>query len=140
MGESPGQRLYSTPGMEQALQGGIDVRACMEWFLYFLGRAVAGDREVLAVIVSTARFWEVATSDQQRRVLNRRLDDFAGKLTTSQLAVLGNCTQDTAYRDILQAVETVVLARSTEGGGGLASTGSFRFFRLTPRTDHCLTF
>jgi len=37
-------------------------------------------------------------------VLNRLLDGFEGKLTTSKGAKLAKCSQDTAHRDILDLV------------------------------------
>lgn len=39
------------------------------------------------------------------KVLNRVLDGFEGKLTTSKWAKLANCSRDTAYRDILDLIE-----------------------------------
>jgi Fic family protein len=49
-------------------------------------------------------------------VLNRLLDGFEGKLTTSKYAKLAKCSQDTALRDILSLVERGILARNPEGG------------------------
>jgi Fic family protein len=49
-------------------------------------------------------------------VLNRLLDGFEGKLTTSKYSKLTKCSQDTAYRDILPLVERGILVRSPAGG------------------------
>ena len=49
-------------------------------------------------------------------VLNRLLDGFEGKLTTSKYAKLARCSQDTALRDILPLVERGILVRGPEGG------------------------
>ncbi|HUY28883.1 MAG TPA: hypothetical protein VMV27_15850 [Candidatus Binataceae bacterium] len=49
-------------------------------------------------------------------VLNRLLDGFEGKLTTSKYAKLAKCSQDTALRDILPLVERGILVRNPEGG------------------------
>ena len=49
-------------------------------------------------------------------MLNRLLDGFDGKLTTSKWAKLANCSQDTAMRDILSLIERGVLVRNPEGG------------------------
>jgi Fic family protein len=48
---------------------------------------------------------DVPLNERQRLVLNRLLDGFEGKLTTSKWAKLGKCSQDTALRDILYRVE-----------------------------------
>jgi len=53
---------------------------------------------------------------RQRLVLNRLLDGFEGKLTTSKYAKLAKCSQDTALRDILALVERGILIRNPEGG------------------------
>ena len=55
-------------------------------------------------------------NDRQRLVLNRLLDGFEGKLTTSKYAKLAKCSQDTALRDILALVERGILVRNPEGG------------------------
>ena len=49
-------------------------------------------------------------------MLNRLLDGFEGKLTSSKWAALAKCSADTALRDINALVEAGVLRRA-EGGG-----------------------
>jgi Fic family protein len=49
-------------------------------------------------------------------VLNRLLDDFKGKLTSSKYAKLAKCSQDTASRDLKALVEAGMLARGAAGG------------------------
>jgi Fic family protein len=75
---------------------------------------------LLTAVLTKARFWEanasVAMNDRQRLVLNRLLDGFEGKLTTSKYAKLTKCSQDTALRDILPLVELGILVRNPEGG------------------------
>jgi len=44
------------------------------------------------------------------------LDDFEGKLTTSQWAKLTKSSQDTAARDIARLVEHGILVRNPAGG------------------------
>jgi Fic family protein len=51
-----------------------------------------------------------------RAVLNRLLDGFEGKLTTTKWAKLMKSSQDTATRDIQDLIERGVLVRSSEGG------------------------
>lgn len=55
-------------------------------------------------------------NERQRLVLNRLLDGFEGKLTTSKWAKLAMCSHDTALRDIAALVEGGVLVRNAEGG------------------------
>jgi Fic family protein len=92
----------------------------MEWFLGCLGRAIEGAQHTLAAVLTKARFWQaradVTLNDRQCLVLNRLLDGFEGKLTTSRWAKLTKSSQDTALRDILPLVERGILTRNPEGG------------------------
>jgi len=106
--------------LEQTQKGTMDATHWTEWFLGCLGRAIDGAQTTLGSVLAKARFWEsVATiplNDRQRLVLNRLLDGFEGKLTTSKYAKLAKCSQDTALRDILPLVERGILVRNPEGG------------------------
>jgi Fic family protein len=98
----------------------MDITAWMDWFLACLGRAIDGAQIALQGVLSKARFWETfATTplnDRQRNVVNRLLDGFEGKLTTSKYAKLTDCSQDTALRDILSLVERGMLVQGEAGG------------------------
>ena len=48
-------------------------------------------------------------NERQRLILNRLLDGFEGKLTSSKWAKLAKCSQDTALRDIDNLVERGIL-------------------------------
>ena len=106
--------------LEQTQQGSLDITPWMEWFLGCLGRAIDGAQTTLKAVLAKARFWETfgATpwNDRQREVVNRLLDGFEGKLTTSKYAKLTRCSQDTALRDILSLVDRGILMRGEEGG------------------------
>jgi Fic family protein len=106
--------------LERTQKGTMDVTRWMEWFLGCLGRAIDGAHVTLSAVLSKARFWEriksVQLNDRQRLVVNRLLDGFEGKLTTSKYATLAKCSQDTAYRDILALVDHGVLSQNPEGG------------------------
>ena len=106
--------------LERTQKETMDVTPWMEWFLGCLGRAIDGARTILSAVLAKARFWEaiagVPLHQRQRLVLNRLLDGFEGKLTTSKYAKLAKCSQDTALRDILALVERCVLVRNPEGG------------------------
>jgi Fic family protein len=130
--ESSPQRFYSMSAqirqernayygiLERTQKGTMDITAWMDWLLGCLGRAIDGAQTTLSAVLSKARFWErikdVPLNDRQRFVLNRLLDGFEGKLTTSKYAALAKCSQDTAHRDILALVDNGVLVRNPEGG------------------------
>jgi Fic family protein len=106
--------------LEQTQQGTLDITAWMEWFLGCLGRAIDAAQTTLGSILAKARFWEEAAglqiNDRQRLILNRLLDGFEGKLTSSKYAQLAKCSHDTALRDILALVERGLLVRNPAGG------------------------
>ena len=76
--------------LEQTQKGTMDITPWMEWFLGCLGRAIDGAQTTLSAVLDKARFWEriqdVPLNERQRLVLNRLLDGFEGKLTTSKYA------------------------------------------------------
>jgi len=106
--------------LEQTQKDGLDITPWMEWFLGCLGRAIDGAEAILGTVLVKARFWEsirgVSLSDRQTLVLNRLLDGFEGKLTTSKYAKLTKSSPDTALRDLMNLVERGILIRSPSGG------------------------
>jgi Fic family protein len=106
--------------LERTQKGTMDVTPWMLWFLDCLGRAIDGAQQTLSGVLEKARFWErikdITLNDRQRFVVNRLLDGFEGKLTTSKYATLAKCSQDTAYRDILELIARGVMRQNPEGG------------------------
>jgi len=106
--------------LERTQRGTMDITAWMDWFLGCLGRAIDGAQIALKGVLAKARFWETfataSLNDRQRKVVNRLLDGFEGKLTTSKYAKLTKCSQDTALRDILSLLDRGMLLQSQAGG------------------------
>ena len=106
--------------LEATQKDTTDITSWLTWFLECLGRAIDGAEILLAGVMAKARFWErlddVSLNERQRSVLNRMLDGFEGKLTTSKWAKLTKSSQDTATRDIQDLVKKGILERSTQGG------------------------
>ena len=130
--ERSAQRFYSVSAqirlerndyyarLEASQKGSMDVTGWQEWLLGCLVRAITGAESALASVLFKSRFWNrfaaEPMNERQIKVLNRLLDGFEGKLTSSKWATLAKCSQDTAYRDILELMERGVLTRN-EGGG-----------------------
>ena len=107
--------------LERSQKGGVDITAWLEWFLACLGRAVAGAEESLASVLRKAKVWErintlSPVNERQRKIINRLLDGFEGKLSTSKYAKLTKCSGDTALRDIKSLLDQGILSQ-TDGGG-----------------------
>lgn len=139
--ERTGQRFYSMSAqtrrehneyyeiLESTQKGELDVTPWLQWFLGCLQRAVEGSAQMLESTLYKAAFWErfarEPLNDRQIKVLNRLLDGFEGKLTSSKWAKIAKCSQDTAHRDIVDLIERGALKR--EPGGGRSTS-----YSLTP--------
>jgi Fic family protein len=106
--------------LESSQKGVLDVTAWIEWFLGCLKRAIQASEVTLQDVLTKARFWEAhageITNSRQKLLLNRLLDGFEGKLTSSKWALIAKCSQDTALRDIGDLVDRGILAREEAGG------------------------
>jgi Fic family protein len=130
--EKTGRRFYSLSAqirkerkayydmLEWTQKGDLDVTRWQDWFLNCLFRAIEGAQETLSQILQKARFWEhfakEPLNERQIKVLKRLLDGFEGKLTTSKWAKIAKCSQDTAYRDILDLIERGAMRKDPAGG------------------------
>lgn len=106
--------------LESTQKGGLDVTDWLTWFLACLLRAVEKAEETLATVLAKARFWQqlagISLNDRQIKLLNKLLDGFEGKLTSSKWATIAKCSQDTALRDITDLLERGVLRKSDASG------------------------
>lgn len=112
------KRYYDA--LESTQKGELDVTNWLQWFLSCLNRAITGAQVILSSILDKAHFWERFAKEplnkRQIKVLNKLLDGFEGKLTTSKWAKIAKCSQDTAYRDILNLIERGALQKEPAGG------------------------
>jgi Fic family protein len=130
--EDTGQRFYSMSAqirrerdayysiLEHTQKGSMDITAWLQWFIGCLRRALDGTETTLAAVLRKARFWEswtrVPLNERQRLMLNKLLDGFEGKLTSSKWANLAKCSQDTASRDIQGLIDAGILVKDAAGG------------------------
>ena len=106
--------------LERSQRGTLDVTSWMEWFLGCLERAIAGADETLSKVLRKAKIWDRVNqgpvNERQRAVINRLMDDFVGKLTSSKYAKLAKCSEDTALRDIRALMERGIFVQNKGGG------------------------
>jgi Fic family protein len=106
--------------LEKTQKGTLGVTPWMEWFLTCLGRAFEGTEVTLGAVLRKARFWEkharAPVNDRQRDIVNRLLDGFEGKLTTTKWAQIEKCSHDTALRDIQHLMDLGLLQKDPGGG------------------------
>ena len=106
--------------LEATQKGDLDITEWLLWFLACLDRAFDGAEAILAAVLTKARFWETHSAtplnQRQRLMLNRLLDSFEGKLTSSKWAAIAKCSQDTAARDIDDLIKRGILTKDAAGG------------------------
>ncbi len=106
--------------LESTQKGDLDITPWLAWFLGCLDRAFSGAETILAAVLEKADFWKrhatAQINDRQRDMLNRLLDGFDGKLTSSKWAKIEKCSPDTALRDIQGLVDRGILVKDQGGG------------------------
>ena len=130
--EGTAQRFYSMSAqiraerktyydkLELTQKGDLDITPWLLWFIGCLDRAFDGAETILASVMRKARFWESiagqSLNERQRKVMNRLLDGFEGKLTNAKWATMTKASSDTALRDISDLVQRGILVKDPAGG------------------------
>ncbi len=106
--------------LERSQKGTLDVTEWLMWFLNCLLHALNASEDILAKVLYKARFWkahaEAVLNDRQKLMLNKLLDRFEGKLTSSKWAKITRCSPDTALRDIQDLITKGILRKEPAGG------------------------
>lgn len=106
--------------LEATQRGDLDITPWLLWFIGCLDRAFDGAETILASDMRKARFWKSVAgqplNERQRKVVNRLLDGFEGKLTNAKWAAITKVSSDTALRDINDLVQRGILEKEPAGG------------------------
>lgn len=106
--------------LERTQKGTLDVTQWLAWFLGTLHRALDSAQHTLDAVLTKAHCWQrwagTSLNERQVKLLNRLLDGFDGKLTSSKWAAIAKCSPDTALRDINELIALGVLRKSAGGG------------------------
>jgi Fic family protein len=106
--------------LEKTQRGTLDITEWLLWFLACFDRALSASNENVSGVLNKAAFWEkhrtVALNERQRTMLNKLMDGFEGKLTSSKWAKITKSSPDTALRDIQSLIQAKMLEKE-EGGG-----------------------
>jgi Fic family protein len=132
LSDSSTQRFYSMSAqirlersqyydiLEKTQKGSLDVTDWIIWFLTCMINALKATDLVLSRILVKAAFWQTHSvtvlSERQKKLINKILDGFEGKLTSSKWARIAECSRDTAIREINDLIEKDILQKE-EGGG-----------------------
>ncbi|HYG37263.1 MAG TPA: Fic family protein [Cytophagales bacterium] len=106
--------------LEKTQKGNLDITDWIKWFLSCLINALKSSDSVLARVLFKADFWNkhsnTIINERQKKLLNKILDGFDGKLTSSKWARIAKCSKDTAVRDIKDLIDKGILQKETAGG------------------------
>lgn len=106
--------------LEKTQKGNSEITDWILWFLQCLINAIDSTEETLSQILQKAEFWKLHATTilntRQHKIINRLLDGFDGKLTTSKWAKINKCSQDTALRDIQDLMNKGILQKEASGG------------------------
>lgn len=106
--------------LERSQRGDTDITPWLEWFVGCCRRALTRAEQELSGVLSRAKIWDRINAgtinERQRAVINRLLEGFQGKLSSSKYAKLAKCSQPTAVRDINLLVEQGILEKDEAGG------------------------
>ncbi|GGE04930.1 cell division protein Fic [Psychroflexus salis] len=106
--------------LEDTQKGNLDVTNWIVWFLTTLIETIESTELVLNRIFLKADFWNMHAktimNQRQKNILNKILDGFEGKLTSSKWAKITKCSKDTAVRDINDLVKKNILKKENAGG------------------------
>ena len=106
--------------LQKTTTGDLCITDWLLWFFETMESAIISSYYTLMKIRQKAIFWqnnsEVTFNERQVKILNRLLDGFEGKLTTSKYAKICHTSQATALRDIQDLLERDILIKTESGG------------------------
>jgi Fic family protein len=108
--------------LEKTQSGSLDITEWLKWFLECLDRAIEHSNEITSGALAKESFWrdlsnkKVSLNPRQKKVLNKLLGDFEGKLTREKWMKLTKTSSRTALRDINELIELSILEQEEAGG------------------------
>lgn len=130
--EKSNQRFYSMSAqirlerkqyygiLEKTQKGNLDITEWIKWFLQCSINALKSTDSILARVLFKADFRnrhsKTIINERQKKLLNRLLDGFDGKLTSSKWAKIAKCSKDTAIRNINNLISKDILQKEAAGG------------------------
>ena len=106
--------------LEKSQKSNLDITSWIDWFLNCLTNSLNETNFILAKILHKHFFWmensTLSLNDRQKSMINKLLDGFDGKLTSSKWAKINKCSADTALRDIQDLINKEILRKELAGG------------------------
>jgi len=106
--------------LEKTQKGNLDITGWITWFLQCLINALKSTDSILMQVLFKAEFWnkhsKTIINERQKKLINKLLDGFDGKLTSSKWAKIAKCSKDTVIRDINDLTTKNILRKEAAGG------------------------
>jgi Fic family protein len=106
--------------LEKTQKGDLNITNWIKWFLQCLINALNSTEEILVKVLFKGNFWQIHSktiiNERQKKLINKLLDGFDGKLTSSKWAKIAKCSKDTAIRDINDLIKKEILQKEEVGG------------------------
>jgi Fic family protein len=106
--------------LEKTQKGELEITEWIKWFLACLIQSLKSTNTILNKVLFKADFWNknsgTVVNERQIKLLNRILDGFEGKLTSSKWAKIAKCSKDSAIRDINDLIQKNILQKEQAGG------------------------
>jgi Fic family protein len=108
--------------LEKTQSGSLDITEWLASFLECLDRAIERSNQITSIALAKESFWldlkkkNVSLNPRQKKVLNKLLGDFEGKLTREKWMKLTKASSRTALRDIGELIELGILEQEEAGG------------------------
>jgi Fic family protein len=108
--------------LEKTQSGSLDITEWLRWFLECLDRAIKHSNQITNSTLAKESFWQnlkkknVSLNPRQKKVLNKLLGNFEGKLTREKWMKLTKASSRTALRDIDELIELGIIVQEESGG------------------------
>lgn len=108
--------------LEKTQSGPLDITEWLAWFLECLDRAIEHSNLITSSALVKESFWldlkkkNVSFNQRQKKVLNKLLGDFEGKLTREKWMKLTKASSRTSLRDIDELIGLGILEQEEAGG------------------------
>lgn len=106
--------------LEKTQKSDLDITEWICWFLNCLIKALKSTELLLVSVLYKADFWvkhsNTSINERQKKLLNKLLDGFDGKLSSSKWSKIAKCSKDTAIRDINDLIDKGILQKESAGG------------------------
>lgn len=102
--------------------GSLEITKWLTWFLGCLDRAMEQSARITSSALEKELFWQslkeraITLDERQKKVMNKLLSGFAGKLTRNKWMNITKASSRTALRDIEELIATGIMEREEAGG------------------------